>query len=94
MPDLILPPKPLEDEPAPGPNCLQCRWFKINNHAAPKMGGGCRYNPPAVVLVGQQQDKLGRVMPVTMAFWPAVGESDWCSKFEPPMPMSAHRLDS
>lgn len=82
MSNLILPETMKEPEVEPQ-NCTTCRLYKMTNVMAPKMGGGCRANPPQVVLVGQQQDKLGRVTPLTMSFWPSVGETDWCARYLP-----------
>ena len=90
---IIVPPKPMnEDEEAvPLRSCPRCRYFEIHNAAASKVVGGCRFNPPMVCFVGQQADKLGRIQPLTMSFWPAVGKADWCSKFEDRAP---RKMDS
>ena len=88
---LIMPPKPIEEEAVPADHCPNCKWFQVHNAASAKPTGGCRINPPQVCFVGQQQDKLGRVQPLTMSFWPAVGATDWCGKFED---RTLARLDS
>ena len=84
---IIMPPKPIEEEPVPANHCPNCRWFEPHAGAMAKPAGGCRINPPQVCFVGQQQDKLGRVQPLTMSFWPAVGGNDWCAKFEARTPV-------
>lgn len=80
---LIIPPaanEEVEAQPATV-NCTACRFFRLTNALAPKQGGACRYNPPQTAVVGVQRSALGEV-PIAMSFWPSVGKTDWCSKFE------------
>jgi hypothetical protein len=64
------------------PRCPSCKYYFNHHPLEPKADGSCHFNPPQVCALGMQQDRLGRGIPITMAFWPAVNPKDWCGKHE------------
>lgn len=81
-PDLILPPAANEPAAIDPVNCTACKFYRMNNVLVPRMGGGCRFMPPTPQVVGMEAHPMGQ-RPITMAFWPAVGETDWCGQWAP-----------
>lgn len=91
---LILPAKPAEDPdesagprgatmPSPhGHTCRECCAY-VPNGPVVTAGGHCRLNPPIIMVMGAQQDRLGRVVPVVQTGWPNISPKDWCMQFQP-----------
>lgn len=98
MTELILPPKPLdEDEPPanqlPG-HCPGCIYAKQISHNAAKMYEGvCLRYPPVPIMLGMQANKIvGKPpMPVVQEFWPNVYAEWTCGEFKP---VESRKLDS
>lgn len=80
--NLILPPKPVEEEehmvakPPGGRDCLTCEFFVRPDPGHP--GGVCHGEAPVSHMLGVQQDKLGRPVPMMYNSYVAVGAGDWC----------------
>lgn len=69
---------PLDDDGLPM-QCKECRFY-----TGTIVTGHCRFDPPAVVLLGMRQNPIvgGAPIPVTTSQWPAVDGDRWCGKFK------------
>ncbi len=81
MNSIIMPEAANKDDDGK-PACPTCKYYRNHFPLEPKADGSCHYGPPQVQGFGVQQDRLGRGVPITMSFWPAVNPKDWCGKYE------------